>query len=106
MSADFRVTMHDEARRELWQQWIGTDTVCVRTPLRTRVMLDGHGPADAFILDEQQLSPEQQRALCEGIAARFQANAEEVDQDMRSKGIVILAEHCSVMVVNPGKWVL
>lgn len=106
MSADFRVTIHEPERWTLWQQWLGTDTVCVHSPLRTRVHIEGRGDADAFLLDEQQLSPAQRLAVCRGLAARFQADMHEVEQAMLGQGIVILAEHCSVMVTNPGKWLL
>jgi hypothetical protein len=106
VSADFRVTIHDPARRALWQQWIGTDTVCVRMPIRTRVHIEGRGEVDAFVLDEQQLTQAQRLAVCEGLADVFGATAWEVEQDMLGQGIVILAEHCSVMVLNPGKWLL
>lgn len=104
MSADFRVQVTDPTRRALWQQWIGTDTVCVRTPIAVDVHIEGKGPARAYILDEQQLTPAQRLALCEGVADRFGAEAWEVDQEMRSQGIVILADECSVMVLNPHRW--
>jgi hypothetical protein len=103
MSADFRATIHDPERKALWQQWIGTDTVCVRTPIRTKVSIEGRGNTDVFILDEMQLTQEQRTALCRGIAERFHAQPDEVEQDMMGKGIVLLAEHCSVMVINPAR---
>lgn len=104
MSADYRVTIHDPERQALWQQWIGTDTVCVRTPIRTRVHIEGLGERDAYLLDEQQLTPAQRQALCAGIAARFHAPVEAVEADMLGPGLVLLAEHCSVLVINPARW--
>ena len=101
---DFHVTITDPARRDLWQQWIGTDTVCVRSPIPERVIIEGRGEMRAYILDEKQLDPAQRFRLCRGIAAHFQATVQEVEQDMHSKGIVVLADHCHVAVTNPQRW--
>jgi hypothetical protein len=106
MSSDFRVTVTDPTRRELWRQWIGTDTVCVRSPIAIDVHIEGKGDTRAYVLDEQALTPAQRLALAEGLAELFGAEAWEVDADMRSHGIAILAEHCSVMVRNPARWLL
>jgi hypothetical protein len=105
MSADFQVTITDPERRRNWLLWLGTDTVCVRSPVASRVRIEGLGERLGYILDAEQLSEEKRLRLARGIAQTFRASLSGVVQWMMGDGIVILAEHCSVTVLNPQRWV-
>ena len=106
MSRDFRVTITDPASAGSVAT-VDWHRHRVRTfPHPRRGGHRGQRATRVYILDEQQLTPAQRLALCEGLADLFDAAAWEVDQDMRSKGILILADQCSVTVLNPQRWLL
>ena len=105
MSTDFLVTVHNPERVALWQSLLGTDTVPVRSFVASLGHLAGREPEDVYILDAKALTLEQRHRLVAGLAERFQAEPAEVMATLDTPGIAIPKADCSIMVLNPQRWV-
>lgn len=93
MSKDIQVTVTGE-RAELFQKVFGTNTVCVVSPLPQRVDLPGLGEQSVYMLDMNEVTPEQRERLKEELARRFCLLEDEVDEQLDVYGVPILADHC------------
>ena len=107
MSDDFIVTVTDEARRRELEEVLGTSTVPVRSPTPVIASAPGlPGPSRFYVMDVRKLSEEQRVKLARHLAAKFGLRDREVLQELARNGLPILAEHCTVAVRNPLRWML
>lgn len=103
MPKDFQVTVSG-ARAADFMAVFGTATVCVRSPLPEVANLPGIGRALVYQLDLETIGEEERSRLVQHIAGRFGIPAGEVEREMDSHGVPILAEDCAVAVHNPLRW--
>jgi hypothetical protein len=91
VSKHFFVTVHG-ARAMDFQAVFGTATVCVKSLLPRLASLPEIGRALVYDLGLETV---------EHIAKRFGLPAEDVEKDLDSHGVPILAQDCTIVVDNP-----
>lgn len=102
---DFKATITDPERKAQWQNFLGTDTVCVKSPLPIWAHLPGRPNSAVYLLDLDELTEPQMAGLIRLIAQRFNLDESDVAQNIRAEGVPILAEHCIVTIENPIRWI-
>jgi hypothetical protein len=100
VSKHFFVTVHG-ARAMDFQAVFGTATVCVKSLLPRLASLPEIGRALVYDLGLETVSKDQRQRLVEHIAKRFGLPAEDVEKDLDSHGVPILAQDCTIVVDNP-----
>lgn len=90
------VTIHDPARKQFWEDMIGTSTLPIKGVVTFVCNLPGKPNADVYMLDLQALSDDLKRKIAAGIAVKFGYDADTVLSQMVMTGVPILADECSV----------
>ena len=105
MSTDFTARIDgDDERTAAWRAVFGDDTIPLRSPIPHMANLPGRGEELVYLLDIEALTVEQRGRLVQHIASRFDYPAEEVDATLDDHGCPILAEHVTVTIANPWRW--
>ena len=102
-SHDFWITIHGE-RGEEWKRITGTDRFPIKTPVPSLGILPGIGETRIYLLALDQMEPEIMHRILAHLAVKFGLTPEEDAEEIAKAGIPILADECSVMVLNPQKW--
>ena len=103
MGKDFRVTVYNKDRAKEWESILGTTTVYVKSPFPTLAKLPGRGEALIYELDLDLITDEQRERLVAHLAAKFDVPLAVVQAKL-DLGVPILADDCTVGVMNPQKW--
>jgi hypothetical protein len=98
-----RIDSSDE-RAAAWQIVFDGAAVPLRSPIPHLARLPGRGEELVYLLDIEALTAEQRGRLVAHIAAKFNIPAKEVDADLDTHGCPILAEHVTVSIANPWRW--
>lgn len=105
MSTDFTARIDgDDERTAAWRAVFGDDTIPLRSPIPHMANLPGRGEELVYLLDIEALTADQRGRLVQHIASRFDYPAEEVDATLDDHGCPILAEHVTVTIANPWRW--
>ena len=104
MPKDFTVTVTNPERAAQWREMIGSDTVCVQSPIPEPADLPGHPHALIYLVDLHELNPGQIARLVESLSRRFGLSPEEANRELQERGIPILADDCIVTVAHPQRW--
>lgn len=105
MAKDFTVRITNPQRAAEWQAVFGTTTVCVRSPFPHFGNLPGFSePQLLYLLDLDEITPEQRLALVMHIAEKFSLPAEEVEAALDTDGVPLLAQDCTAVISNPQRW--
>jgi len=94
----------DDERAAAWRAVFGDDTIPLRSPVPHMASLPGRGEELVYLLDIEALTADQRGRLVQHIASRFNYPAEEVDATLDDHGCPILAEHVTVTIANPWRW--
>jgi hypothetical protein len=92
-------------REPLFREVFGDNRVPIETPIGEYALLPGlTGPQMIFKLALDQITPEQRARLVASLAQRFGYPESEVDSELDTHGVPILARDASVVVYNPQRW--
>lgn len=94
----------DDERAAAWQIVFDSAAVPLRSPIPHLARLPGRGEELVYLLDIEALTADQRGRLVTHIADKFNIPAEEVDADLDTHGCPILAEHVTVSIANPWRW--
>lgn len=94
----------DNERVAAWLHVFAGAAVPLRSPVPHLARLPGRGEELVYLLDIEALTADQRGRLVQHIAAKFSIPAEEVDADLDTHGCPILAEHVTVSIANPWRW--
>jgi len=75
------VKVHNEERAKRWIELLGTDELPIMSMILHRVKTP-KGVSNAFMLDVEKLTKEQQDAMIKHLAKEFNLNEEEVRRDV------------------------
>jgi hypothetical protein len=104
MTHDFWVIVHGD-RESLFRSVFGDNRVPIESPVGEWMTLpDMGGPQYAYKLALKAITPDQRRKIVAHIAQRFGYPEQEVDHDLETEGMPILARDASVVVYNPQRW--
>ena len=101
---DFWVTIEGQ-RGEKWQRVLGTSRLPVRSPIPTLAILPGIGEAEVYLVALDVLAPGQQEKIIAHLCEKFQLRPDEAEAEIRQAGVPILGRDCSVMIMNPQRWI-
>lgn len=87
------VKVHNKQRAEEWVKVLGTDEVPITSMLLHRVETP-IGEKDAYMMDVEKLTKEQEEALINHLAEKFKLDKEEVRRDIFTKSVPVLYEDC------------
>jgi hypothetical protein len=87
----------DGPRRDIFAAVFPDAIVPIQSVAPIKADLPDHPNADVYMLDLDAISDGQRTALIFTLAKRFGASMQEVQQEMSSKGVPILAEGVSVL---------
>ena len=106
MSKDFVATLNrsNPDRYQEWLEFFGTDQVCILSPFPARANLPGHPNSLIYLIDLDQLKPEILDRLIKHLMQKFYVDQVEAEREIRTKGIPILDEDCSITIYNPQRW--
>ncbi len=92
-------TIHDPERKGFWLETLGTDTVPVVSivPIMASTPKNREGHS-CYLLDIQKLTDEQQNALLDALAKKFDLPADIAKKEFYENGVPIPAE--DVMVAS------
>jgi len=85
--------VHNKQRAEEWRKVLGTDELPIKSMLSHRVRTP-IGEKDAYMMDVEELTKEQQEALIKHLAKKFNLDEEEVRRDVFKIGVPILRDDC------------
>ncbi len=102
-SHDFWATLHGE-RGEEWRLITGTNEFPIQSPIPVLGDLPGKGETRCYLLALDQVEPEILRRIVAHLAKKFGMTPEETEREMKTVGIPIPADDCSMMVLHPQKW--
>lgn len=85
-------------RAETFRQVFGTDTVVIQGPTPRLAQLPGLGETYVYLLDLDCLTADQRSKLVSHLAVTFGIAVDEVESDLDTVGMPILAEDCMVNV--------
>lgn len=106
MAKDFTVTVSGERGQE-FKDIFGTATVHVLLPFPYMAQLDGCAePQAVYMLDADQLGPEQYDRLVLHLARKFASSEAEIRRYLRNEGLPIRAADTVVSVEHPQRWLL
>jgi hypothetical protein len=100
------VTTTDPVLEVLWTRVMGKNEVPVTSilsqPVKVQsVLLSEPIIIDAYLLDWQALSPDQQQRIVDWIATEFKADPKEVRADIEEHGLPIRANDCFAHTTDP-----
>jgi len=98
MAKEFQCRIIDPIRKELFMSVFGRDTVNVISPMPMRAELEGRGVEFVYMLDLNEISPDEKKKLVETLAETFGSSPEEVENQMNDEGLPIGAAGCIVTV--------
>jgi len=98
MAREFQCRIIDPARKEMFVSIFGRDTVSVISPMPMRVELEGRGVEFVYMLDLREISPEEKARLIDALAETFGSPRQEVENDLNTRGLPIIASGCIVTV--------
>jgi hypothetical protein len=104
MSADFHCIVTDPARVESYQRLFSRDWVAVKSPVPEWAELPGIGLDLVYLMDLDELTPQELDNLCRDIAQRFELPLEEVEENIRVEGCPVRFNDTYMAVHNPHKW--
>lgn len=104
MAKDFEVIINDPDRRADFIKIFGRDRVNVTSPLPEWAELPTIGKAPVYKMDLNLLTLNERLRLVGHLAQKFNIPADEVARDLEKEGVPILAQHCTVVVYNPQRW--
>ncbi len=105
MSKDFRATIRRESpRAQAWLEVFGSCEVFLKSFMPTPASAPGVPEGLFYMLDLQELTPEQRTRLIAHIARKFGLEEEEVFSDLDTIGCPILGDDVTLTVFNPIKW--
>lgn len=105
MVKDFEVTIHDKERSENFIEVFGTNTVKVKSPIPKWIIKPNGEEAEAYFLDLDLITKEEREKLIRNIHERFNQSINFVRKNLEKMGVPILAEHCSLIIHNPQRWI-
>lgn len=101
---DFYVRITDPERSREFEGIFGTAEV----PVKSLQPVIGNAPGmknkPFYILDIWCLSYTEYAKLAHHLAEKFSLPIEETYKELNKNGCPILAEHCSIVVRNPQRW--
>jgi len=98
MAKEFQCRIIDPARKELFISVFGRDTVSVISPMPMQEDLEGRGVEFVYMLDLNEITPEEKERLICALAATFGSPREDVEKDLNTRGLPIMASGCIVTV--------
>ncbi len=102
---DFFVTITDPERAREFQEVLGTTTVPVKSLQPYLGSAPGQEGKIFYILDPGQLTDDQYLKLVRHLSKKFGLHPNQVREEMGKYGVPILAEHCSIVIMNPQRWI-
>lgn len=93
-----------DERAAAWLRIFDDTAVPLRSPIPHLARLPGRGEELVYLLDIEALTADQRGRLVQHIAGKFDIPAAEVDADLDTHGCPILAEHVTVSIANPWRW--
>jgi hypothetical protein len=104
MSADFHCIVTDERRVETYNRLFNRDWVAVKSPVPEWAELPGIGRDLVYLMDLDELTPQELENLCQDIAQQFELPLEEVQERILEEGCPVRYENTYMAVLNPHKW--
>jgi hypothetical protein len=104
MAEDFKITVNDPEQAARFQAVFGRTTVKVKSPIPEIANLPGKPNTQIYLLDLDLITPEERARLVQNIAERFGLPLATIEAELDSHGVPILADHCTVTVNNPQRW--
>lgn len=107
MGKDFTVTVDNPKRMDDWVSMFDTVTVHVTSPIPVEAFLPGFDePQLIYELDLGLITKQQRQKLVRYLSQKFNIPMAEIDRQIDSHGVPILAADCMVTVHNPHKWLV
>lgn len=104
MGKDFEVTIYDEERKKNFIKVFGTNTIKVKSPIPTTIIIPNGEETLAYFLDLDLITKEEREKLIENISERFNQSIDFVRENLDKMGVPILKESCSLIIKNPQRW--
>lgn len=104
MPKDITTHIHDPERAAAFRNILGTDQVTICSPIPSWSILPERGEELVYFLDLDSITAEQRGRLVSYLAGRFGLAEEYVAATLDVHGVPILAEHVTVSVANPWRW--
>lgn len=104
MAKDFKATIQDPRRRNLWIEALNRDWVCIQSPIPTLTNLPGHPAASVYLVDLDLLTPEEKNSITQSLARKFNMNPQAVNRLIEKNGIPILTDNCTITIENAQAW--
>ncbi len=102
---DFTATIREDSPRAAdWRKVYGGTTVILKHPLPAIGEFPGVGAKEFYELDLDALTEEQRARLIAHLSERFQLSLEEVQSELDTVGVPILAEDVTLTIHNPVRW--
>lgn len=89
-------TIRGWARRREWMKVLGTETVPILSPVPQRADLPNYPNYLVYMVDVAALSTEQRERLVTFLAKKFGVPEAELQRDIETRGVPILAEECTI----------
>lgn len=105
---DVRVVIDEDSPRAAdFMKVFGRRDVPVRSMIPSWVMVPDHDkPVKAYMMDLSQITPEEREKLVQHIAGRFGPLLDdEINEQLDSVGMPILADECTLVVQHPLTWI-
>lgn len=105
MGKDFTATISGNSdRAETWRKILGTETIYIKSPIRSFANLPGKPNTAIYELDLDLLTDDQRERLVSHLSARFDISITDVARDLDVIGCPILADDVIVTIHNPQRW--
>ncbi len=92
-----KIIVRDGVRATEWREVMGSHELPIVSPFPRRVNLPGHDAALVYMLNLQQITPEQREKLVAHLARKFWLPEQEVREQIERVGVPILAVDCIVV---------
>lgn len=103
MATDFYVTLHGP-RGRIFTDVLGTARLPVKSPIPQTAQLEGLGAEPVFFLQLDELSSDQVRRLARYFSEQSGVPADEIEAEIRQRGVPIRDVDCTVSIGNPQRW--
>ena len=101
---DFWASVHDPARKAEWELIMGQpDTALPVNPIPCEIEIMGESRL-AYFLKLDLLTDPQKSRLIHHISTKFYLPLADVARRVERQGVPILADHVTVMIFNPHKY--
>jgi hypothetical protein len=105
MAKDFTVSINNPQRRLEWLDMLDAACLHVKSVIPELAMMPGFDePQPVYYVDLDCLTPQQRQRLTRHLSARLSLSVEQVERQLETENIPILALDCVLMVRNPHKW--